>query len=116
MWMSSDCAALNQATAKLATRLQWNSRTSGSQTATALRPPPASPGACGSVLTGFGIVDLDQRLGVEGLVDLLAILVDGIDLVAAVLDLDAADGEARGLELAFQRRLGLELRRGACAA
>src|SRR5579872_4235924 len=69
-----------------------------------------------SVLARLWVLKLGQSFGVEGHVGALAVLVGGIDLVASVLDLDLADLVALRLQLRFERRLGLPLRRRGAAA
>src|SRR5690242_8498195 len=114
--MFSALCGVNQAIAKLSTSAQWKPRTTRSQTRTTSRCAWACAGKARSVFAGFGIVELLQRLGIVGGVDLLAVLVDRIDLVAALLGLDLAHGEALALQLRLERRLGLELRfRGGAA-
>src|SRR6266850_2647919 len=102
--MSSDAWEVNRATPKLVTRLQWKIRTSGSQTRIVAGDRCASAGSAKprSVLAGLGIGDLLEGLGVIGGVHFLLVLVDRIDLVAAALELDLANGEAFGLELLLQ--------------
>ena len=52
-----------------------------------------------SVFAGFGVVELAERLGVEGHVGALAVLVGRVDLIAAALDLNLPDLVAVGLQL-----------------
>ena len=55
-----------------------------------------------SVLAGFGVVELFQRLGVERHVGALARLVGRIDFVAAAFDLDLTDTVAVRLKLGLK--------------
>src|ERR1700722_5891156 len=63
-----------------------------------------------SVFTGLGVAELLERLGVIGHVGALAVLVGGVDFVAAALDLDLAHFVAVGLKLSLERGLRLPLR------
>src|SRR5208337_1191182 len=99
-------SALSHATAKLKASAQWKARTNGSQTRIIGRRRRSSR----SVLAGFGVVELLERLGVVGHVGALAALVGRVDLVAAAFDLDLAHFVTVRLQLGFESGLGLPLR------
>src|SRR6476620_10990284 len=105
--MSSLPCRVSHAAAKLATRAQWNSLTKRSQT----RTMGCASGCAVSVLASFGIGHRLQGFSVVGCVDLLASLVDGVDLVAPFFGLDLLDRETLGLEQIFELALRCKLGR-----